>query len=49
LAIGAQMSSGQRRLPAYVSERRKAPADTHNVQARMRQLRDAPGQMADYA
>jgi hypothetical protein len=36
LAIGAQMSSGRQRLLAYVSERRKAPAGTHNVQARMR-------------
>ena len=49
LAIGAQMSSGQRRLLACGSERRKAPASTHNVQARMRQLRDAPGQTARYA
>ena len=48
-AIGAQMSSGQQRLSAYVSERRKAAAGTHNVQARMRQLRDAPGQTARYA
>src|SRR5215469_15710277 len=49
LAIGAQISSGQQRLPAYVSERRKAAAGTHNVQARLRQLRDAPGQTARYA
>jgi hypothetical protein len=43
-AIDAQMSSGQQRFPACVSERRKAAAGTRNVQARMRQLRDAPGQ-----
>jgi len=48
-AIVAQMSSGQHRFPAYVSERTKAVAGTHNVQARMRQLRDAPGQAAHYA
>jgi hypothetical protein len=48
-AIAAQISSGQQRLLAYVSERRKAAAGTQNVQVRMRQLRDAPGQTARYA
>ena len=48
-AIGARMSSGQQRFPAYVSERRKAAAGTHNMHARLRQLRDAPGQTARYA
>src|SRR6516165_3559172 len=43
------MSSGQQRLPAYVSERRKVAAGTHNVRAGLRQLRDAPGQTARYA
>src|SRR6516225_2004767 len=43
------MSSGQQRLPAYVSERRKAATGTHNVQTRLHQLRDAPGQQARYA
>jgi hypothetical protein len=48
-AIVAQMSSGQQRFPAYVSGRRKAAAGTHNVQARIRTSRDAPGQAARYA
>jgi len=48
-AIAAEMSSGQHRLPAYVSERRKAAADTQNVQLRMRHSRDAPDQTASYA
>ncbi len=48
-AIDAQMSSGRQRFLAYVSARRKAAARTHNVQARIRRSRDAPGQMARYA
>jgi hypothetical protein len=47
-AIGAQMSSGQQRLSAYVSERKKAAAGTHNVQVRIRRSGDAPGQTARY-
>jgi hypothetical protein len=35
-AIASQMSSGQHRLPAYVSGRSEAASGTHNVQARMR-------------
>ena len=37
-AIGAEMASGQHRLPAYVSARSKAAAGTQDVQLRMRQL-----------
>jgi len=43
------MSSAQQRFPAYVSERRKAAAGTHNVQARIRRSGDVPGQAAHYA
>jgi hypothetical protein len=47
-AIGVQMASGQQRLPAYVSERRKAAVGTHSVQAAIRWSGDAPGQTARY-
>jgi signal transduction histidine kinase len=43
------MSSGERRLPAYVSGRSEKAAGTLTVQPRMRGSRDAPGQTARYA
>jgi hypothetical protein len=41
-AIGAEISSGEHRLPGYVSLRSEAAAGTHTVQSRMRHACDAP-------
>jgi hypothetical protein len=47
--LGLEISSGEHRLFGYVSLRNEAAGGTQNVQLRMRESRDAPGQMARYA